>query len=299
MWPKKNFLLLGLYIFFSIFGLLININNIQADGGSDQFKQLLQYWQKDRLTNVITYRSIQDKDHQGIIIHDLRIQDDHQHQIIIEEVDIERLDWARAKQKQIPYFVTATLHGLSLPGLDEKDHPLFRKNKPPIPMIVDIDYVYNEPAKSLLIRNLNLNLEKFGELKLSGTFHHVVPGITQNPELFAGIVTCEKAQIILDDRGILKEIVIYLAREQQKKPEDLVKSWIKTLSAWETNLGPQPRAQRAIKELIGFLKDWQKPNKKLTIYLQPAQPFNALRLMTTSHKPHEMLGLLGLSAKRK
>ena len=192
---------------------------------------------------------------------------DKESTIRIDKVTVEALDFDRLKKKDgandnTPRFAKLRLEGMT--GDDELFTALQPYGVPRAPFDVSLDYRLDPASKVLDIKTLEVGMR--GQAKL--TLAMVVDGISDMADA-KDDGRLRKADLTIDDKGLLAKLVPAWAKEEKVEPNELVKTGLTLLAAFAASQGPQ--TLKALDAVASFIADWRDPKGSLVLGLKPAK----------------------------
>lgn len=182
----------------------------------------------------------------------------------IEKVTVEALDFDRLKKDgdNTPRFAKLRLEGMT--GDDELFTALQPYGVPKAPFDLTLDYALDPASKVLDVKILEIGMRGQAKIALS----LVVDGISD----FADAKDdgrVRKADLVIDDQGLLARLVPAWAKEEKVEPKELVNTGLTLLAAFAAAQGPT--TLKALDAVASFVRDWQDPKGPLVLGIKPAK----------------------------
>ncbi|WP_421994689.1 hypothetical protein [Reyranella sp.] len=189
---------------------------------------------------------------------------DKESTVKIEKVTVEALDFDRLKKDgdNTPRFAKLKLEGMT--GDDELFTALQPYGVPRAPFDLTLDYALDPATKVLDVKTLEIGMRGQARLALSV----VVDGISDIAEA-KDDGRVRKADLTIDDKGLLARLVPAWAKEEKVEPKELVNTGLTLLAAFAAAQGPT--TLKALDAVASFVGDWQDPKGPLLLGIKPAK----------------------------
>lgn len=188
--------------------------------------------------------------------------------VSIEELTIDKLDFAKAYDSKPSDTMTAQAKGISI------DNPQVKAVLGEDPFNVAIDYRLDEGSKQFSLNQFELSGDSLGQLSLDGALDGINsadPAAAADPTQLLGTASLRKIKLHFENKGIIDKVIAF-ATAQGEDPKTAIEQGKSQAVLGMAALSAIGVPEAAVKSLMAFAQDFPAPKGPLTISMDPSAP---------------------------
>ncbi|WP_395677925.1 hypothetical protein [Inquilinus sp.] len=188
--------------------------------------------------------------------------------VSIEELTVDKLDFAKAYDSKPSNTLTAQATGISI------DNPQVKAVLGEEPFNVAVDYALDEATKQFTLTQFELSGDSLGALSLDGALDGIAsadPATATDPAQLLGTASLRKIKLHFENKGIIDKVIAF-ATAQGEDPKTAIEQGKSQAVLGMAALSAIGVPEAAVKSLMAFAQDFPAPKGPLTITMDPAAP---------------------------